>query len=138
MCSHYCPLYEGHGLRIQEEHQPSHEKSSQVVKRAIDAHINILAYNINSVNDTGQTKRRDQFSPVKFEGLTKLYFEYEIDIFMLQETRMKRSLPQNQYYNLVQSFAGKKGNGGIIIGFSKQGGGHDKRPVQPENRRCLS
>ena len=124
-----------HDDRILKEMQV--ESKKQDVHKTTETSISVITYNINSVNDTGKKKNQKRCSPTTMDALTRLYAKQGVDIILLQETRLRRTLPGNGFYNFYQSFAGPKGQGGILIGIAKKKGGLGYEPIKVENIKVM-
>ena len=115
------------------------EKTIPEVKtKQINAKLNIVHYNINTFNDPNKTGRGGKrFSPSKFEAFTRLCDKKNTHIFMLQETRVKRQIPDAKDYHIFQGLASRTGKGGVMIGISKRIGICSKAPVSEKNVKVM-
>ena len=105
---------------------------------ALELNLKVLTYNINSVNEGGRKQSgAKRASPTKIAALTEMYADQNVDIFMWQETRMQKKVARNEHFLLFQGLAGKKGNGGTLIGISRRLRGHGAQPVQEKNIKVI-
>ena len=110
----------------------------EVRTRRVGINMNIVNYNINTFNDQKKSDRQGKkFSPTKFEAFTRLCDNKKTHIFMLQETRVKRRLPDTKDYHIFQGLADRAGKGGVMIGISKKRGICTKIPVKGENVKVV-
>ena len=100
--------------------------------------VKVVSYNINTFNDQKKSDRNGKrFSPGKFEAFTRMCREKNTHLFMLQETRIKRKIPDTKDYYIYQGLATNKGKGGVMIGISKRTGIFNKLPIREENVKVM-
>ena len=82
--------------------------------------LRIVSYNTQTLN-SGLKRKNESLhgSPGKLDELLHTLIKHDIQVFGLQETRVKRFLPPRQDYLIFQSLADKKGRGGIMTGIGK-------------------
>ena len=99
------------------------KENEKIVKAIVDMEMNVVSYNINSVNDQEKSSKNGRrFSPTKFEALTCMYDAKRVHLFMLQETRLRRRITSTSNYMIFQGIADSKGRGGVMIGISRKRG----------------
>ena len=95
--------------------------------------LRITSYNAQTLNQGARRNQQGfQASPMKLQAWTRLMREQNIQLFAVQETRLKRHLQENNGYLLFQSLADPRGQGGILIGISKTQSFFKKRDKENE------
>ena len=81
--------------------------------------LNLLTLNTLSVNGKNEGMNFDM-GPTKLDALCYQMHGMGVQIFALQETRIKHKLGQHELYTFLQVEADKKGHGGLLLAISTQ------------------
>ena len=84
-----------------------------------DFALRLLTLNTLTVNGKNEGKDFDM-GPTKLDALCYQMHGMGVQVFALQETRIKHKLAQHELYTFLQVEANKKGQGGLLLAISTQ------------------
>ena len=103
-----------HVVELMQRHK-HHEEDNQTHP----FEIRMVSYNVQTVNSKKDKQKSEHVgSPAKITILLDWMKKNRVNIFGLQETRLKRNLPKNKDFHIYQTLATTKGQGGIMIGIA--------------------